>query len=361
MRRVASCSSAARLRAVSVAATQPSAASVAGPAERRDALEPVLVDPGHGQRLGQPPGLGHAERLEPLQQRVLGVGGVERVERRAPVRPLDRLRVQGHELGGILALDAGFHEAAQRRADDVDGLHHLPGGAARRRGRVVQLVREPCGHRAERGQPFAALLDRGDAAHDGRDLLHHAPVHGGLREREPPELRRLDHREAAGRLGLHAHAQRPLGQRADRADPGRSELAAGRLDVISRDEERQHRALEQEEHAGRHLPVLGHDAESDKLLWVLGVDMAHMGRRYGDRVVATAERDEMLEVAERDRTRIARMEAGDAKGFWDLVQENHDDLSGAARRRSYTFMKAVPQARGELRHYQQWNIDEGAW
>ena len=37
-----------------------------GPGERRDALEPVLVDAGHGQRLGEPPGLGHAERLEPL-------------------------------------------------------------------------------------------------------------------------------------------------------------------------------------------------------------------------------------------------------------------------------------------------------
>ena len=91
MRRVASCSSAARLRAVSVAATQPSAASVAGPASGRHALQPVLVDPGRGERLGQAPRLGHAERLEPLEQRILGVGGVERVERGAPGGALDRL------------------------------------------------------------------------------------------------------------------------------------------------------------------------------------------------------------------------------------------------------------------------------
>jgi len=26
----------------------------------------------------------------------------------------------------------------------------------------------------------------------------------------------------------------------------------------------------------------------------------------------------------------------------------------------YTFLKVVPQARGTLRRYQQWNIDEGS-
>ena len=173
---------------MSVAATQPSAASVAGPASGRHALQPVLVDPGHGERLGQAPRLGHAQRLEPLEQRILGVGGVERVERGAPGCALDRLRVQGDELRGILALDAGLHEPAQRRADDVDCLHHLVGGTAGGGRGVVELVREPGGHRSERGEALPVLLDRSDAAHDRRDLLHHAPVHVGLGQREPPEL-----------------------------------------------------------------------------------------------------------------------------------------------------------------------------
>ena len=62
--------------------------------------------------------------------------------------------------------------------------------------------------------------------------------------------------------------------------------------------------------------------EGDKLLWVLGVDMAHMGRRYGDHFEAAADRGEMEEVARRDRLRIERMEQGDAAGFWEQVREN---------------------------------------
>ena len=125
MRRVASCSSPARLFAVSVAATHASAASVAGPAIAATRLDPVGVEAGRGERLGEPPGLRHAERLQALEQRVLGVGGVERVERRAARRPRDGLAVQGDQLRGVVALDARLHEAPQRRPDHVDRLDHL--------------------------------------------------------------------------------------------------------------------------------------------------------------------------------------------------------------------------------------------
>jgi len=97
--------------------------------------------------------------------------------------------------------------------------------------------------------------------------------------------------------------------------------------------------------------------EGDRLLWVLGVDMAHMGRRYGDSMRAQAGRNEMQAVELRDRARIERMEAGDARGFWDLVRDNGDDLKWCGSSPIYTFLKAVPGARGKLRHYQQWNID----
>jgi AmmeMemoRadiSam system protein B len=98
--------------------------------------------------------------------------------------------------------------------------------------------------------------------------------------------------------------------------------------------------------------------EGDRLLWVLGIDMAHMGRRYGDDLDATADRNEMEAVAARDRERIERMNTGDARGFWNLVQQNHDDLKWCGSAPIYTFMNAVPSARGELLKYQQWNIDE---
>ncbi len=98
--------------------------------------------------------------------------------------------------------------------------------------------------------------------------------------------------------------------------------------------------------------------EGNKLFWVLGVDMAHMGRRYGDQMIARAEEGEMTAVAERDKLRIERLTQSDAPGFWNLIQENQDDLKWCGSSPIYTFLKAVPQARGTLRRYQQWNIDE---
>jgi hypothetical protein len=100
--------------------------------------------------------------------------------------------------------------------------------------------------------------------------------------------------------------------------------------------------------------------EGNRLAWVLGVDMAHMGRRYGDQLNALAGRDEMAEVERRDRDRIERMQAGDARGFWERVQQNQDDLKWCGSAPIYTFLKSVPEARGELLRYQQWNIDENS-
>jgi AmmeMemoRadiSam system protein B len=109
----------------------------------------------------------------------------------------------------------------------------------------------------------------------------------------------------------------------------------------------------------RFLAALGElAAKQSNLLWVLGIDMAHMGARYQDQLNAQANRGEMLEVAARDKERIERINASDAKGFWELVQQNHDDLKWCGSSPLYTFLKAVPGAQGTLRNYEQWNIDE---
>jgi AmmeMemoRadiSam system protein B len=117
---------------------------------------------------------------------------------------------------------------------------------------------------------------------------------------------------------------------------------------------------EDDERVRRTLGALGDMAakEGDRLLWVLGVDMAHMGRRYGDALDAKAGQGEMEDVARRDQTRIERMEQGDAAGFWSLVQENRDDLKWCGSAPIYTFLKVAPPALGTLLHYEQWNIDE---
>ena len=117
---------------------------------------------------------------------------------------------------------------------------------------------------------------------------------------------------------------------------------------------------EEDDSVKRFLGTLGELAEREKhrLFWVLGIDMSHMGERYGDRLAARAGQDEMEVVRERDQMRIQRVNAADARGFWDLVQEQQDDLKWCGSSPLYTFLKAVPQARGTLHRYEQWNIDE---
>jgi AmmeMemoRadiSam system protein B len=100
------------------------------------------------------------------------------------------------------------------------------------------------------------------------------------------------------------------------------------------------------------------DREGDKLFWVMGVDMAHMGARYHDRFEAIAGEGAMEEVAARDEKRIERINALDAGGFWELVRERQDDLKWCGSSPFYTFLKTAGKARGELLNYEQWNIDE---
>jgi len=100
------------------------------------------------------------------------------------------------------------------------------------------------------------------------------------------------------------------------------------------------------------------EREGDSLFWVLGVDMAHMGPRYHDSLEVKAGEGFMREVEERDRNRIARINALDAGGFWDLVQSGHDDLKWCGASPFYAFLKTAPKASGELLSYEQWNIDE---
>jgi hypothetical protein len=98
--------------------------------------------------------------------------------------------------------------------------------------------------------------------------------------------------------------------------------------------------------------------EGKRLCFVLGVDMAHMGMRYGDQQPYKPNEGAMLEVAERDRARICRLESGDGDGFWELVRENHDDLKWCGSAPFYTLTRTLPGLKGEMRSYQHWDIDE---
>lgn len=100
--------------------------------------------------------------------------------------------------------------------------------------------------------------------------------------------------------------------------------------------------------------------ERSRLFFVLGVDLAHVGRRYGDPDAARAHERGMIRVADRDRERLDRIRVGDAAGFWRLVQQGADDLKWCGASPLYTFLRTVDGVRGDLLAYEQWNIDDAS-
>lgn len=108
------------------------------------------------------------------------------------------------------------------------------------------------------------------------------------------------------------------------------------------------------------LAAAGSDAA--EVVWVLGIDMAHIGRRYGDPHPALAHEGPLAEVAGRDRERCERIIAADAEGFWRLVEPDGDGdpLRWCGSSAVYAFLTAARPSRGRLLHYEQWNIDAGS-
>lgn len=98
-------------------------------------------------------------------------------------------------------------------------------------------------------------------------------------------------------------------------------------------------------------------AQGERLFWLLGIDMAHMGARYGDDFQALAGQGRMHAVSARDNERLERVSAGDAAGFFELVKTNGDDLKWCGYSPLYTFLRCRPKLRGRVLRYEQWNID----
>ena len=123
------------------------------------------------------------------------------------------------------------------------------------------------------------------------------------------------------------------------------------------------RAPERSDGVARFIGALGEIAarEGRRLCFVLGVDFAHVGRRYGDSHAARAYEGRLGAVEKRNRVRLDRVAAGDAGGFWDLVSDKgDDDLKWCGSAPLYTFLRAVPEVRGRLLAYEHWNIDEAS-
>jgi AmmeMemoRadiSam system protein B len=127
------------------------------------------------------------------------------------------------------------------------------------------------------------------------------------------------------------------------------------------------RPPEASERVARFIGALGELAarEGRRLTFVLGVDFAHVGRRYGDPFVARAHEGPLAAVTARDGMRLDRIAAGDAGGFWELVHQpphglDNDDLKWCGSSPLYTFLRALPEVRGRLLSYDHWNIDDAS-
>ena len=119
---------------------------------------------------------------------------------------------------------------------------------------------------------------------------------------------------------------------------------------------------EAEDGVRRFFASLGEMAElhRDRLFWVLGIDLAHIGQRYGDPQEAKAQSGLMREIGEQDKQRLQQVCEGNSEEFFAAVVLNRDPLKWCGFTPVYTFMQAIKSVRGEVLKYDQWNIDEGS-
>jgi MEMO1 family protein len=88
-----------------------------------------------------------------------------------------------------------------------------------------------------------------------------------------------------------------------------------------------------------------------------GVDLAHVGPRFGDVEPNTAAR--LAQVERDDRAMLEGVIAGDAPAFFASVAADRDARRICGLSPIYAFLRALPGAQGRLLHYRQWPDPEG--
>ncbi|MBI2524767.1 MAG: AmmeMemoRadiSam system protein B [Candidatus Rokubacteria bacterium] len=119
-------------------------------------------------------------------------------------------------------------------------------------------------------------------------------------------------------------------------------------------------APESDARVPRFLEALGETlaVSGRRVCLVAGVDLAHVGPRFGDPELNT---DEFLRHVEaQDRAMLATVTAGDAGAFFEEVARDGDARRICGLSPIYAFLRALPGARGRLLRYSQWPDPEGA-
>ena len=93
------------------------------------------------------------------------------------------------------------------------------------------------------------------------------------------------------------------------------------------------------------------EAEGQRVGFISGVDLAHIGQRYGDRSFLDAGR--LTSQAEDDRQLLAALERADAEGFFRHVAGQGDRNRVCGLSPAYTMLEVLKPRRGELLKYDQ--------
>ena len=157
--------------------------------DRGDALAPVDVGTGGGERRRDAPPVVHVVVGEPVRHRLLAVGDAQRVALGVGGSSSRRRR------SSAMNCSAGSERSASRTSDESNASPLLQGvdRARRCRGRVVELVGEPGGHGAEGDQRLALARERVHGADGLEEAFDEVDA-----EREPRA------RQLAERRGRHA-------------------------------------------------------------------------------------------------------------------------------------------------------------
>ena len=89
-----------------------------------------------------------------------------------------------------------------------------------------------------------------------------------------------------------------------------------------------------------------------RVAFIAGADLAHVGPRFGDPEPISP--DALATVGKEDRAMLESVAAGDPAGFFESVRADGDRRRICGLSSIYALLRALPDARGTLRHYGQW-------
>jgi AmmeMemoRadiSam system protein B len=99
-------------------------------------------------------------------------------------------------------------------------------------------------------------------------------------------------------------------------------------------------------------------ASSRRVCLVAGVDLAHVGPRFGDTEPNTPA--SLARVERADRVMLESVVGVDARGFYAGVAADHDARRICGLSPIYTLLRLLPESPGRLLRYTQWPDPEGA-